>query len=450
MRELSRTKKELFEENIMLKKKIQELERSATESKPINNDKLREGEENYQIFSVLCSSENITVRNRVDNERQSIEEKLQHAEKMEAIGMFARDIANDFNNLLMGIQGIAAVSLLDFEPSHPHYENLRQIEEQVERGVFLTDQLLVFASDDKYEAKPTDMNDIIQKTSFMFNRYKKDIIFETKCAKDLWIVNVDRGQIKQVFLNLYVNAWQDMPEGGQICLETENVILNDKQAISYAVKPGKYVKIMATSIGKRMDKKTRGRIFEPGFITKKMRRKTGFGLETACGIIKRHEGIINVLSEPGHGTTFIICLPASDLEMPKEKMEIETGIIATGKETILLVDDEEQIRDVGKRMLESMGYQVHVAASGPEAIAVYLEKGDKIALIILDMIMPGMMGEETLVRLKNINSNVNVLLSSGNQLDGNVQNVLDRGCKGFIQKPFSFSRFSSKIRELLD
>lgn len=440
MRELSRTKKELLEENILLKKKIQELERSATEPKPINNDELRKGEENYQILSVPCSSEDITVRNRVDNERQNLEEKLLHAEKMEAISMFARDIANDFNNLLMGIRGIAAVSLLDFEPSHPHYENLRQIEEQVERGAFLTDQLLVFVSDDKYEAKPTDMNDIIQKTSFMFSIYKKDIIFETKCAKDLWTVSVDRGQIKQVFLNLYVNAWQDMPEGGQICLETENVLLNDKQAIFYAVKPGKYVKIMASSIGKRMDKKAR----------KRMRRKTGFGLETACGIIKKHEGVINVLSEPGHGTTFIIFLPASDLEMPKEKMETETGIIATGTETILLVDDNEQIRDVGKIMLESMGYLVHLAASGPEAIAVYLEKGDEISLIILDMIMPGMMGEETLVHLKNINSNVNVLLSSGNILDGNVQNVLDRGCKGFIQKPFSFSRFSSKIRELLD
>jgi len=440
--------KDLLNENTILKQRIQELEASVAELKLIN-DGLRESEEKYRMLSALCSSQDITDSKWAEDEKQNLEKEL-HVAKMEAIGTFARDIANDFNNLLMGIQGVAALSLLDFEPSHPHYENLRRIEEQVQRGVALTDQLLGFAIEDKYEVTPTDMNDLIQKTSSIFGRTRKNITIERKCAKDLWPARVDRGQIEQVFQNLYANARQAMPGGGEICLETENIILNEKQALSYDVKPGKYVKITVTDTGAGMDEKTKARIFEPFFTTKRMGRGTGLGLATVYGIIKGHEGIINVYSEPGQGTMFIICLPASDLEMAIEKIDTETGIIATGTETILLVDDEEQIREVGKEMLKSMGYYVYVAAGGPEAIALYLQKKDEIALVVLDLIMPGMSGEETLDRLKEINSNVNVLISSGDRLNDSVREILDRGCKGFLQKPFSFSRFSCKIREMLD
>jgi len=448
MSEPSGINKDLLNENIILKQRIQELEASVAELKLIN-DGLRESEEKCRMLSALCSPQDITDSKWAEDERQNLEKEL-HAEKMDAIGTFARDIANDFNNLLMGIQGVAALSLLDFEPSHPHYENLRRIEEQVQRGVALTDQLLGFAIEDRYEVTPTDMNDLIQKTSSMFGRTRKNITIERKCAKDLWPARVDRGLIEQVFHNLYANARQAMPGGGEICLETENILLNEKQTLAYDVKPGKYVKITVSDTGAGMDEKTKVRIFEPFFTTKRMGRGTGLGLATVYGIIKGHEGIINVYSEPDQGTTFIICLPASDLEIPIEKIKTETGIIATGTETILLVDDEDQIRKVGREMLESMGYHVYVAASGPEAIALYLQKKDKIALVILDLIMPGMSGGETLDRLKEINSNVNVLISSGDRLNGSVREILDRGCKGFLQKPFSFSRFSCKIREMLD
>jgi len=283
----------------------------------------------------------ITEHRKAEEEKRSLEAQLIQAQKMEAIGTLAGGIAHDFNNLLMGIQGYASLSLMDLDASHPHYERLKRIEEQVESGADLTRQLLGFARGGRYDVKPADMNDIIKETSSMFGRTKKEISIHRKYGKDLRPVEVDRGQMEQVFMNLYVNAWQAMPGGGEIYLETENVLLDDEQAFPYAVTPGRYVKITVTDTGTGMDEKTRERIFDPFFTTKEMGRGTGLGLATVYGIIKGHKGMINVDSEPGHGTTFTIYLPASEKEVVKEKTA--TGTIARGTETILLVDDEKMI-----------------------------------------------------------------------------------------------------------
>ena len=346
----------------------------------------------------------------------------------------AGGIAHDFNNLLMGIQGYASLTLLDLDPSHPNYERLKRIEEQVQSGADLTKQLLGFARGGRYEVKPADMNDIIEKTSSMFGRTKKEISIHRKYGKDLWSVEVDRGQMEQVFMNLYVNAWQAMPGGGEIYLETENVLLDDEQAFPYAVKPGKYVKISVTDTGTGMDEKTRERIFDPFFTTKEMGRGTGLGLATVYGIIKGHKGMINVYSEPGHGTTFTIYLPASEKEVVKEKTA--TGTIARGTETILLVDDEKMVLEVSKELLESMGYRVYAAGSGQEAIAVYMEKRNEIDLVILDMIMPGISGGETFDRLREINPGIKVLLSSGYSINGEAQNIWTAAATGSSRSPF--------------
>jgi CheY-like chemotaxis protein len=291
------------------------------------------------------------------------------------------------------------------------------------------------------------MNDILEKSSSMFGRTKKEISIHRKYGKGLWIVEVDRGQMEQVFMNLYVNAWQAMPGGGDIYLETEKIVLDDEQALSHAVKPGQYVKISMTDTGTGMDAKTRERIFDPFFTTKEMGRGTGLGLATVYGIIKGHGGSINVYSESGHGTTFTVYLPASEKEMMKEKMA--TGTIARGTETILLVDDEKMILEVSKELLEAMGYLVYAVGSGQKAIAVYMEKRNEIDLVILDMIMPGISGGETFDRLQEINPAVKVLLSSGYSITGQAQEILDRGCNGFLQKPFHPEKLSGKIREML-
>ena len=397
---------------------------------------------------IMAVHRDISERKRAEEERRSLQERLQHADKMEAIGTLAGGIAHDFNNLLMGIQGHASLVLLDLDPSHPHYEGLKSIEEQVQSGADLTKQLLGFARGGRYDVKPTDMNDIIKETSSMFGRTKKEISIHRKYGKDLRPVEVDRGQMEQMFMNLYVNAWQAMPGGGEIYLETEDILLDDEQAFPYTITPGEYVKITVTDTGTGMDEKTRERIFDPFFTTKEMGRGTGLGLATVYGIIKGHKGMIHVDSEPGHGTTFHIYLPASEKEVVKEKTV--PGTIARGTETILLVDDETMVLAVSQKLLKRMGYRVYAAGCGQEAIAVYMEKQKDIDLVILDMIMPGMSGGETFDRLREINPGIKVLLSSGYSIEGQAQEIMDRGCNGFLQKPFRLANLSRKVREMLD
>ena len=407
---------------------------------------IRDGQGN--ITGICGVSRDITERRRIEEEKGRLEDRLQHADKMESIGTLAGGIAHDFNNLLMGIQGYASLMLLDLDPSHPHYERLKLMEQMVASGADLTKQLLGFARGGRYEIKPTDMNFIIEKTSSMFGRTKKEISIHRKYGRDLFTVDVDQGQMEQVFMNLYVNAWQAMPGGGDIYLETGDVHMDEAQAFHYGIKPGKYVKITVADTGTGMDEKTRERIFDPFFTTKEMGRGTGLGLATVYGIIKGHQGIIDVCSEPGQGTTFAIHLPVSEKEVVKGKTV--AGTIARGTETIILVDDEKSVLEVTKKLLESMGYRVYAAGSGQEAIAVYMEKRDKIALGILDMIMTGISGGETFDRLRKINSELKVLLSSGYSITGQAQEILDRGCNGFLQKPFNLKNLSRKLRELLD
>jgi PAS domain S-box-containing protein len=380
-------------------------------------------------------------------EMRELEKKFSHAQKMEAIGTLAGGIAHDFNNLLMGIQGYASLTLLNLDPYHPNYERIKQIEGLVQSGADLTRQLLGFARGGRYEVKPSNMNEIIEKSVSIFERTKKEITAHRKYAQDIWSAEVDRGQMEQVFMNLFVNAWQAMPGGGEIYLDTENAVLDEEQAPAYAVPAGQYIRINVTDTGTGMDEKTRERIFDPFFTTKEMGRGTGLGLATVYGIIRGHGGAINAYSEPGHGTTFTLYLPASERMLTTEKVMAET--IAGGTETILLVDDEKMILEVNKELLETMGYVVYAAGSGQEAIAVYLEKGSEIDLVILDMVMPGISGGETFDRLRQINPEVKVLLSSGYSITGQAQEIMDRGCNGFIQKPFQPEKLSLMVRELL-
>jgi len=255
-------------------------------------------------------------------QHKKLEDQLLNAKKMEAIGTLAGGIAHDFNNLLMGIQGNASLMLTEFDSGHPHYESLSNIEQYVRSGADLTKQLLGFARGGKYEVKITDLNELIEENSRMFSRTKKDIEIHTKYEENIWSVEVDKGQIGQVLLNLFVNAWQAMPGGGELYLETQNITLAEDQAKAHGLKSGKFVKISVTDTGLGMDETTQHRIFDPFFSTKEKSRGVGLGLASVYGIIKNHGGIITVHSEKGDGTTFYIHLPASEKEVKEKKKEL--------------------------------------------------------------------------------------------------------------------------------
>ncbi len=391
----------------------------------------------------------VSERKKTDEEKRKLEAQLQQAQKMESIGTLAGGIAHDFNNILMGIQGNASLMLLKIESDHPNYEKIKNIEQYVQNGTELTKQLLGFARRGKYLIKATDLNDIIDKSSALFARTKKEIRVHTELAEDLWTAEVDRGQIEQVLLNLYVNAWQAMTNGGDLFLQTENVILDRNYVKPYKVEPGRYVKISVSDTGVGIDKETQERIFEPFFTTKEMGRGTGLGLASVYGIIKSHGGYINVYSEQERGTVFTIYLPASEKTVPVEEAESLAAPIVRGSGTILLIDDEQMILDVGIELLEELGYTVVSAMSGQEAIDIFEKDRDQIDLIIMDMIMPGMGGGETFDRLRAIDSNIKVLLSSGYSINGQATNILRRGCDGFIQKPFNMNQLAEKVQKIL-
>jgi CheY-like chemotaxis protein len=327
-------------------------------------------------------------------------------------------------------------------------EHISAIDGCVRSATQLTKQLLGFARGGKYEVRPIDINELLCGSAAMFGRTKKEIHLHTKLKSPPPVVAADRSQIEQVLLNLYINAWQAMPNGGDLYLETGTITIDDAYYTPYQAKPGRYAKVSVTDTGTGMDASTRQRIFDPFFTTKKMGRGTGLGLASAYGIINNHEGIITVYSEIGHGTTFNIHLPLLDetvsTETPQKKLLIK------GSETILLVDDEEMITGVGKAMLEELGYGVVVAKSGEQAVDVVRRNGHEIGLMVLDLIMPGMDGGKTFDCIRKIRPSMPVILSSGYALNDQASAIMQRGCNGFIQKPFNIYELSEGVRNVLD
>ncbi len=395
----------------------------------------------YDTNSIVISLVDITERKRW--------EATFHADqRMKAIGNLAGGIAHDFNNLLMGIQGNISLMLAETDPGHPYYEALKDMDEYVKQGSNLTKQLLGFARGGKYQIKPTDLNDVVEKQSMLFQRAKKEINVHTEFATPLWTVEVDRNQIEQVLMNVYVNAWQAMPDGrGELFVKTENVELDENTVRPYGIRPGKYVKISVRDTGVGMDEATRQRIFEPFFTTKEKGKGVGLGLASAYGIVRNHGGIIDVWSKPGKGTTLTIYLPASDKRAVYKKGA--QGKMVRGKGTILLVDDEEMILKVGERMLSKLGYTVVTAKGGKEAIKVFQRDGRGIDMVILDMIMPEVNGEEVFRYIRQVRPDVKVLLSSGYSVDGEAREIMEQGCNGFIQKPFDLEELSSVVKSVI-
>ncbi|MFC1533277.1 PAS domain S-box protein [Thermodesulfobacteriota bacterium] len=390
----------------------------------------------------------VTDLKLVEDEMKKMEAQLAYAQKMEAIGTLAGGIAHNFNNLLMGIQGNASIMLFDIDQGHQYYKNLKNIEQMVKNGSKLTGQLLGYAREGNYEIRPISINELVTETSQTFGETKKEIRINRELGKNLYGVKADQGQIEQVLLNLYVNAADAMSEGGDLNIKTMNVTHEDMAGRPYEPKPGNYILVTIRDTGVGMNGKTTERVFEPFFTTKGLASGTGLGLASAYGIIKAHGGYIEVDSKEGVGTTFRIYLPGTDQAIRDRRMLYT--LPQKGHETILMVDDEDIVLDTGSQMLEMLGYNVIKAWSGTDALDLFIKNRDRVDIVLLDMIMPDMGGGETYDRIKEINPDVKVLLSSGYNIDGKATEILERGCNGFIQKPFDINDLSHKIRDILD
>ncbi|RJP84774.1 MAG: PAS domain-containing sensor histidine kinase [Desulfobacteraceae bacterium] len=374
--------------------------------------------------------------------------QFQQIQKMEAIGTLAGGIAHNFNNLLMTIQGNTSLMLMKTDPGHPHYKKLKTIEEHIQYGSDLSRQLLGFARGGQQQSKTVNLNTIIRMSAKVFASTKKDITVHTDLSSELMQVEADPSQIEQSLFNLLVNSGHAMPEGGDVYIHTENTELAAYQLAPYQHQGGRYIKLSVTDTGIGMDAKTKEKIFDPFFTTKEHGQGTGLGLSSVYGIIKNHGGYIIVYSEPGKGTTFNIYLPVS--EKSSEKISTPAEPLLKGAETILIIDDEPMITTIGQTMLSEMGYTVITANDGEAALEIYNSAAKTIHLVILDLIMPKMSGSAVFARLKELDPQVRVLLSSGYSINGQASELMNKGCSGFIQKPFNMMEISKKVREVLD
>ncbi len=389
----------------------------------------------------------ITDRKTAEQERRKLEVQFQQAQRFEALGTLAGGIAHDFNNLLMNIQGNTSIMLFELNNTHPHFELLKNIEKQVKSGAQLTRQMLGYARKGKFNVKPVDLNQIVDESAETFGRTRKEITIVRKFENDLFSIAADKGQIDQVLLNLYVNAADAMPGGGKLILKTQNQTHLNIKSDHYNPMPGNYVQLTITDTGSGMDKAVLERIFDPFFTTKEMGRGTGLGLASVYGIIKSHDGYIDVESEKGFGTTFTIFLPASE-SGAEGNAEADASLIK-GSGTLLVVDDEELVLEVAANMLEKLGYTVLKAHNGTQAVDIFKANHGNIKMVILDIIMPDMGGGAVYDKIKPINPDVKVLLSSGYSVDGQAIELLERGCDGFMQKPFTMEELSGKITQIM-
>ena len=394
----------------------------------------------------------VSMGRDVSTQRQ-LEEQLREAQKMEALGTLAGGIAHDFNNILGGILGYTTFIKSELPQGSSMHREINSMISLVHRAAGLTRQLLGFARGGSYHIEPININHIIDEVLRLLSRtIDKAISIEPVLSPDLAAIEGDAGQIQQMILNLCLNARDAMPKGGRLFIETKNVSIDDSSgSIFPEMETCVYVQVCVSDTGAGMDPETKARIFDPFFSTKGgqgSERHSGLGLSMVYGIVKNHSGYIDVESEVGSGTSFRVCFPSTKREIAEAGRKMITPV--RGKETLLLVDDEETILKIAKRSLNRAGYKVFIANGGKEALNIFGERHKEIALIILDMIMPNMSGREVYKHLKEIDPEVRVLLSSGYSKDGQAQELLDAGVQNFLQKPYEFSELLQTIRQILD
>ena len=403
---------------------------------PVRND---DGEADR----VVVSSHDIT-------ELKLLEERLTQAAKLEAISQLAGGIAHDFNNLLTGILGYADMLKDDTIQPDVARNAARTIEKAARRASELTQQLLGFARKGKHQIVPVAIDGTVQEVVELLKRtLDKSIAIRVDLRAGKAFTMGDPSQIHQVLLNLALNARDAMPRGGELAIATSVCDVDIEQCRREAdLKPGTYLKIQVTDTGQGIPKEIAKRIFEPFFTTKEQGQGTGMGLAMVYGIVKNHGGSIQVYSEPGFGSTFRIYLPISG-DQPAEARSKERKAPRRGSGTVLLVDDEEVVREVAADMLRSLGYKVVTAASGHEALDYYSRHGSDVDLALIDLVMPGMGGKECFLGLREMNPDVRAVLSSGYGINGRAQETIDEGMLGFIQKPYQLATLADGLHKAL-
>ena len=401
---------------------------------------------------MLSSVWDVTDRKRSEEEKERLQSQLHQAMKMEAVGRLAGGVAHDFNNLLTAIIGNITLALMKLSPSDPAGGLLAEANKAAERSATLTQQLLAFSRKQIIEPKILDLNELISGLHTMLVRLiGENIELKTIPEEGLGMVKVDRGQFEQILVNLAVNARDAMPEGGKLLIETANVALDEEYCARHPyVRPGRFVMLAVSDTGHGMSEEVKKQIFEPFFTTKPKGTGTGLGLATIYGVVKQSDGSIEVYSEVGKGTSFKIYLPRVEGEAARSRESDLPTELMVGSETVLIVEDEEIVRNLCVQILERLGYRVMQASNGDEALALAMGYRERIDLLFTDVVMLGMNGRELADRLTRIRPETRVLFTSGYTDDAIVHHgVLDEGVS-FIGKPYSLSGLARKIREVLD
>ena len=406
-----------------------------------------------RLLQALADSTSIAIENvQTQSALTRTELQLQQAQKMEAVGRLAGGVAHDFNNVLSVILGYATMIRDDLKPGEPLRADIEEIKLAGERAAELTRQLLAFSRQQTLEAKIIDLNQLAGGMEKMLRRLLgADIDLTLLSARELWNVRADPGQLEQVLMNLAVNARDAMPQGGKLTIEVKNVNLDEEYAAAHhEVVAGSYVMLAVSDSGSGMDRATLARIFEPFFTTKEKGKGTGLGLSTVFGIVKQSGGHIWVYSEPNLGTTFRVYLPRAEGEAVSSVAEAAGGRDTRGNETVLLVDDDDQVRAVARGILRRLGYVVLEASNGGEALLIAEQHPAKIQLLLTDVVLPRMSGRQIAERISGMRPGIDVLFMSGYTDDAVLQHGILESGVAYLQKPLTPDSMARKVRQVLD
>ncbi len=416
----------------------------------LGRGKVVEYDEHGKPSRMIGTNLDITERKCAELEKADLREQLIQSQKMESIGTLAGGIAHDFNNLLTVILGFSELIISEKEKGDQEYEDLTKVIHAARTAGDMVQQILAFSRKTETKLRPINLNKEVGQLKKMLSRLiPKTIVVEISLDSGLPTVNADPAQIEQILMNLTVNSRDSMPNGGRLLIKTQTVMLDEKYCrLHLEASQGRHALLVVTDTGVGIDRTTMDRIFEPFYTTKKPGQGTGLGLAMVYGIVKSHGGHIICESELGSGTTFKIYLPAHQAEGEAD-VTVSSQFSALGAGTILLVDDEEFVRALGQRILEKAGYTVITATNGQEAVELYKDKGNHISLVILDLIMPVMDGNQCITEILRLDPRARVLIASGYSPDGIVRETLEGGAKGFVRKPYNVKQLLKTVRDAL-